>query len=176
MDFFKLRHIFQLLLMPALLVVALCVPVVNAQEQTPAPPASADEEAAGTDDANAPKFKDYRGVMIGMSADETRRKLGKPEAKSAGQDFYLISDKENAQIAYDKDGKVTTVAITYVDKSDATPTVLAVLGEDVAAEADGRIYKLVRYPAAGYWVAYNRSGGDSPIVSVTMKKLRARAK
>ena len=42
---------------------------------------------------------------------------------------------------------------------------------DVAAGADGRLYKLVRYPTAGYWVAYSRTTGDAPVVSVTMKKM-----
>lgn len=48
---------------------------------------------------------------------------------------------------------------------------LAVLGEDAAADADGRIYKLVRYPELGYWVAYSRTTGDAPVVSVTMNKM-----
>ena len=168
-DTTKLRFFIRLLFIQTLLVAALCVPAVSAQSPAQT---SADEEAAGTEDVNEPKFKDYKGVKIGMSADEAREKLGKPDATGDGQDSFLISDNEIAQIFYDKDGKVNAVAITYMGKNDAAPTALAVLGEEVPAEANGRVYKLVRYPKVGYWVAYDRSGGDSPMISVTIKKMR----
>jgi hypothetical protein len=32
------------------------------------------------------------------------------------------------------------------------------------------MYKMVNYPAAGYWVAYSRTPGDEPMVMVTMQK------
>ncbi|MCP9496295.1 MAG: hypothetical protein MSG64_17775 [Pyrinomonadaceae bacterium MAG19_C2-C3] len=164
------------LLVPLMmLTIALGAPGVRAQEQT-SQSATADEEAGGTDAVSEPKFKDYKGVRIGMSADEVRKKLGKPETKGEKQDFFLISDNEIVQVFYDKDGKANAVSITYTGKSDSKPTALAVLGEDVPAVADGRVYKLVRYPTAGYWVAYSRSAGDAPIVSVTMKKLRVVSK
>jgi hypothetical protein len=76
------------------------------------------------------------------------------------------------QVVYDKEGKVSAVSITYSSKNDAAPTALSVLGEAVAAGADGRVYKLIRYPTVGYWVAYSRSAGDAPVVSVTMKKMQ----
>ncbi len=160
----------------AFLITALawCAPDARAQQQVSTPPpqtdtnAADDEESAGTDAASEPVFKDYKGVRIGMSADEVRQKLGKPET----QGFFLISDNETAQVFYDKDKKVNAVAVTYTGKGDALPTAVTVLGEDVLAAEDGRVYKLVRYPAAGYWVAYSRSSGDSPVISITMKKLR----
>ncbi len=124
---------------------------------------------------SGPVIKDYKGVRIGTSADEAREKLGKPESKGEKQDFFLISDHEVVQVYYDKDGKVNAVSVTYAGKSGA-PTAVAVLGEDVAAGTDGRVYKLVRYPAVGYWVAYSRTAGDSPVVSVTMKKMRVVSK
>ena len=38
-------------------------------------------------------------------------------------------------------------------------------------EPDGSIYKMVRYEGAGCYVAYSRSGGDAPLVSIVMQKL-----
>ncbi len=151
----------------------------DANAQTPPQSAStsdAEEAALGTDAVTGPIFKDYKGVRIGMSADEVRQKLGSPELKDKGQDLFLISDVEMVQVVYDKDAKVSAVSITYSGKNDDAPTALAVLGEDVAAGADGRVYKLVRYPSVGYWVAYSRTAGESPIVSVTMKKMRVISK
>jgi hypothetical protein len=92
--------------------------------------------------------------------------------KDEAQDLFLISDVEMVQVVYDKDATVSVVSITYSGKNDAAPTALAVLGEDVAVGADGRVYKLVRYPSVGYWVAYSRTAGDAPVLSVAMKRMR----
>jgi hypothetical protein len=146
----------------------------DASAQTPPQSGStsdAEETAQGTDAVTGPIFKDYKGVRIGMSADEVRQKLGSPELKDEAQDLFLISDVEMVQVVYDKDATVSAVSITYSGKNDAAPTALAVLGEDVAVGADGRVDKLVRYPSVGYWVAYSRTG-DAPVVSVTMKRMR----
>jgi hypothetical protein len=45
------------------------------------------------------------------------------------------------------------------------------MGDELEARPDGSLYKLVRYPKAGYWVSYSRTAGNSPIVSVTMQKM-----
>jgi hypothetical protein len=34
------------------------------------------------------------------------------------------------------------------------------------------MYELKRYPSAGYWVAYSRTAGKNPIITVTMQKMR----
>lgn len=152
-----------------------CALNVSAQTDAPLPNsknAQVADDQAGIDAATGPIFKDYKGVLIGMSADEVRQILGTPELKDKTEDLFLISDVEMVQVVYDKDGKVSVVSITYSGKNDAAPTALAVLGEEVAAGADGRVYKLVRYPTVGYWVAYSRAAGDAPVVSVTMKKMQ----
>jgi hypothetical protein len=178
-DIIRPKLLSRSLLITALTVVTLTWCALEASAQTaPPPPTSssapvADGEAAGIDAMTGPAFKDYKGVRIGMSADEVRQKLGTPQVKDKTEDLFLISDVEMAQVVYDKDGKVSAVSITYSNKDDAAPTALSVLGEQVAPGADGRAYKLVRYPTVGYWVAYSRTAGDAPVVSVTMKKMRA---
>ena len=166
------------LLSTALTLVTLvwCALDVSAQTDGPLPnsqsPQVADDHAKGIDAATGPIFKDYKGVGIRMNADEVRQKLGTPELKDKTEDLFLVSDDEMVQVVYDKDSKVSVVSVTYSGKNDAAPTALAVLGEEVAAGADGRAYKLVRYPRVGYWVAYSRAAGDAPVVSVTMKKMQ----
>ncbi len=120
-----------------------------------------------------PVFKDYKGVTIGMSADEARRKLGDKDAKGKTSDFFLISDNEVAQVYYDASGNVRVVSVIYTGKKSKAPKAKDVLGEDVAPGSDGRVYKLIRYPQARYWVAYSRTAGDSPLVTVTMQRMRA---
>ena len=153
-----------------------CALDVTAQTDAPLPNSSstpvAQNDAAGIDAATGPTLKDYRGVRIGMPADEVRQKLGTPELKDKTEDLFLISDVEMVQVVYDNEGKVSAVSITYASKNDAAPTALSVIGQEVAASADGRVYKLVRYPMVGYWVAYSRTAGDAPVVSVTMKKMQ----
>ena len=119
-----------------------------------------------------PVFRDYKGIAIGMLASDVHQKLGAPKETGGGQDFYAISDKEAVQVFYDKEQKVKAFCISYLGVSGA-PDSKAVLGADVTPAADGSVYKLVRYPRAGYWVSYNRTGGDDPLVTVTVQKITA---
>ena len=132
---------------------------------------SGQEKVAGADPATEPAFKDYKGVRIGMSADEVAEKLGELAVKDENEGVFLISDVEMVQVLYDKTGGVNAISVTYSAEHPNPPAALAVLGEDVAADADGRIYKLIRYPEAGYWVAYSRTAGTAPVVSVTINKM-----
>ena len=119
--------------------------------------------------ANVPVFADYRGIKIGMSSEEVRGKL---EGIKTGerQDFLVYSEHESAQIYYDDKGKVTAISIDYFgDKGAPSPEV--VLGAGLEAKPDGSMYQLNRYPDAGYWVSYNRTAGDKPIVTITMQKM-----
>jgi hypothetical protein len=106
-----------------------------------------------------------------MSADEVAEKLGEPAVKDENEGVFLISDVEMVQVLYDKAGGVSALSITYSAEHTNPPTPLAILGEDVTADVDGRIYKLIRYPESGYWVAYNRTAGAAPVVSVTINKM-----
>jgi hypothetical protein len=119
---------------------------------------------------NLPVFTDYRGVRIGMIAEEVRSKL-EGLKKGEGQDFLGFSDRESAQIYYDDNGKVTAISIDYFGDNSNAPSPDAVLGVGLQAKADGSMYQLNRYPEAGYWVSYNRTAGDKPIVTITMQKM-----
>jgi hypothetical protein len=120
--------------------------------------------------SDKPLYIEYKGVRIGMGADEVRKKLGEPKDKSDAQDFYMFNDTESAQFYYDK-GKVMAVSVNYLDVK-AAPLPKVVLGTDIEPKADGGMYKLIRYPDAGYWVSYNRSAGNDPLITVTMQKIQ----
>jgi hypothetical protein len=120
-----------------------------------------------------PVLKDYKAVAIGMTADEVKDKLGKAEVADKDGFYYKFSNEESAQIALDKDNKVRAISIIYKVKGGNPPKLEDVLGTDTGIEpnADGSVYKLVRYPESGFWVAYNRTAGDNAIVTVTFQKL-----
>ena len=120
--------------------------------------------------ANVPVYADYRGVKIGMAADEVRAKLNGIK-KGDRQDFVNFSEHESAQIYYDDKGKVTAISIDYFGDTSGTPTPEAVLGAAIEPKPDGSMYQLQRYREAGYWVSYNRTAGDKPIVTITMQKM-----
>lgn len=194
----NLRTAFIKLAAPALFAFALVVPAaVGAQEmkpnqqqpetpattqttvvtQTPtaektaaAKPAEAQPAGATTPAAAEPLFKEYKGVRVGLSADEVRAKLGKPEEKSDAMDFFVFSDRERARVYYDKDKKAHAVIVTYIGRNGGAPLPAAVIGTEIEAKADGSMYQMVTYPQAGYWVAYSRTAGDSPMVMITMQK------
>jgi hypothetical protein len=121
--------------------------------------------------ADKPLFTAYRGIELGMSADEAHKKLGNPKESENTQDFYQFSDNESAQLYYDDAHKVMAISITYTGKLDSAPTPRTVFGEDGEVKADGGIFKMERYPKAGFWISYTRTGGDDPIVVLALQKI-----
>ena len=60
------------------------------------------KDALDPDGDNRPAFSDFKGVSIGMRADEARKKLGNPRDKGVEQDFYMFGDNQAVQVFYDK--------------------------------------------------------------------------
>ena len=131
----------------------------------------ADNKSPGGANELPPVFKEYRGIKIGMSADEVRKLVDKLRDKGDKQDFFVLSDTETAQVFYDKEGKVRAISIDYLGKGSDPPMPVEVLGEEIQRKSDGSMYGLKRYPAAGFWIAYNRTAGDDPTVTITMQKV-----
>src|SRR6185295_6556473 len=71
---------------------------------------TARKAAAPAHEEELAAFKDYRGVQLGMTADEVRKKLGSPKDKSDAQDFFVFNENETAQIVYDDAHKVVTIS------------------------------------------------------------------
>ena len=106
-----------------------------------------------------------------MISDDVRKKLGNPKDKGEEQDFYVFDDTETLQIVYDKTHKVITISADFLNSNKAL-TAKDVFGADLEAKADGSVYKMVRYTKSGYWLSYNRTGGTSPLVTITLQKIQ----
>ncbi len=156
-------RIFTVLIAAAGLLLALHSANVQGQRKAAAHP---------TAEEDSPLFHDYRGVQLGMTADEARKKLGDPKDKGDEQDFFVFNETETLQVVYDKAHKVVTISADFLNPSNAVLTAKQVLGADVEAKPDGSMYKMVRYPKAGYWVSYNRTSGTSPLTSITLQKIQ----
>lgn len=116
-------------------------------------------------------MSDYRDVSLGMKADDVRLKLGEPKDKSDAMDMYIFAETESAQFYYDAAHLVKAMMITYTGDLKNAPTPMDVFGEDAEAKPDGSIFKMVRYPKAGYWISYNRSGGTDQVISLAFQKI-----
>jgi hypothetical protein len=127
---------------------------------------------AAATESTMPVYADVVGIKLGMSTDEVRDKLGKPRDKSERQDFFVFSDSKTAQIYYDDKGKVVTLSVDYFGKDVNAPSPEEVLGEAVQPKADGSIFQRKRYPEAGCWVAYNRTAGENPTVTIVVQSAR----
>jgi outer membrane protein assembly factor BamE (lipoprotein component of BamABCDE complex) len=117
-----------------------------------------------------PLYTEYKGVKLGMSAEEARSKLGTPALKASDQDYYVFSENETAQIGYDAAQKVVTISADYLGGIGA-PDYKAVVGGVLQNTASGSLYRLVRYESLGFWVSYNRSTGPVTSVTVTIQKM-----
>lgn len=125
---------------------------------------------ASNKSSNLPVFTGYRGLRIGMTVDEVKTKLQNVKEGGTGEDFFVFSEGESAQIYYDENKKVMAISIDYTGDDSQAPSPSSVLGIELEAKPDGSMYRLNRYPEAGYWVSYNRTAGDKPIVTITMQK------
>jgi len=137
---------------------------VEAQRKPGATAAVAADEPSGS-------FHAYRGIQLGMTADEVRQKLGEPKDKGTEQDFYVFNESEMAQFVYDKSQKVVTISADFLASGPEVLTAKQVLGAEIEAKPDGSVYKLVRFPKAGYWLSYNRTSGTAPMTTVTLQKI-----
>ena len=156
---------------PAFLLTSACLLLLcgsalgqNAQVRKGAPAGPA------TPDEASPAFNEYRGVQLGMISDEVRKKLGDPKDKGEEQDFWVFNEEETAQIVYDKTHKVITISADFLNTTKAI-TAKQVFGADIEPKADGSVYKMVRYPKAGYLLSYNRTGGSTPLTTITLQKM-----
>lgn len=121
-----------------------------------------------------PVFTGYRGIMLGMTADEVRRLLNKkPKYDDTDGFYYIFSDKESAQFVLDENKRVKMVSVIYSRGNADAPSYEDVFGSEIQLEidADGRINKLINYPDAGFWIAYYQAGGENPKRTLTVQKL-----
>lgn len=142
--------------------------LTNTNAQVPTKSFTSGQSTAQANDE--PVYRQYKGVSIGMTASEVRQKLGEPKELGNEQYLYFFSDKEMVQIAFDAQKRVEAISIDYIGADSGAPACKAVVGGEVAPMANGTVYKLIRYPKYGYWVSYNRTAGDVPIVTVTIQK------
>jgi outer membrane protein assembly factor BamE (lipoprotein component of BamABCDE complex) len=149
-------------LIGALLLLLLGSIVANGQSQAPRARA-----AKAHEQVQQPLYKEYRSVRLGMTAAEVRAKLGEPALKSDEQDFYVFSEKETAQVAYDAAQKVVTISIDYAGGVGA-PDYKSVVGEGLQQRPDGSVFRMVTYDSERFWVSYNKSGATVPTVTITI--------
>ncbi|MBV9217712.1 MAG: hypothetical protein JO053_16215 [Acidobacteria bacterium] len=116
-------------------------------------------------------FTGYRGITIGLTADAVRTKLGVPKDKGDEQDLYVFSDTETAQFFYDASHTVSAIMITYTGMPKEALKPVDLFGVDAEAKADGGIFKMERYPKAGYWISYNKTPGTDSVVSIAVQKI-----
>ncbi len=156
---------FIVVLLGALLTVV-SVATAQAQEQKFRAPTANSSKAS----MQQPLYADYKGVRIGMSADEARAKLGQAALKGDDQDFYIVSATETAQIEYDAAHKVVGISVDYLGGVGA-PDYRNVVGGNSEIKTNGGIYKMVRYEQGEIWVSYNRTPGEVAIVTITIHKI-----
>jgi hypothetical protein len=126
--------------------------------------------ARGHSQVQQPLYREYRGVRLGMTAAETRAKLGEPAMKSDEQDFYVFSANETAQIVYTGQ-KVVTISTDYTGGVGA-PDYKSVVGEALLQKPDGSWFRMVLYDSERFWVSYYKSASVEPVVTITIGTMK----
>jgi hypothetical protein len=157
------------------LLILLALPILCQTSEPESAAVSTTEKPTETKQPQAsPAVKDLRGITIGMSADEIKDKLGKPESSDGTTMYFTLDNGESVQIGLDKDNKAILIADIFSGKDAKSPDLDDIFGTEVEspAGADGKVYKMVRYPTAGYWISYSRLDLKSgPMTTVTMQKM-----
>jgi hypothetical protein len=164
------------------LILGLFAVAVTAQTQQAVntPPADSaaklQEQKTGASSAPAkaaitPLVHSVRDVELGMSIDDVKKKLGRPEVQDDTGLLFNLSGGSSVQIGLDENKHVRVVAVIYSAGSKDAPALKDIFGAS-AEDSTGDVYKMERYPDAGYWLSYSRSNSqDKPIVVVTMRKI-----
>ena len=116
-----------------------------------------------------PLYTEYKGVRLGMTAEEVRTKLGNPAFMDKELGYFVFSETETAQIGYDAAGKVKTISIDYQNGIGA-PEPQAVVGAELETKENGSLYNVVHYENQGFWVSYSRTAGVI-ILTITIQKM-----
>jgi outer membrane protein assembly factor BamE (lipoprotein component of BamABCDE complex) len=125
---------------------------------------------AGAVVTQQPLYTDYKGVRLGMTAEEVKTKLGNPTFMDKELGYFVFSETETVQIVYDAAGKVKTISIDYQNGTGA-PAPRAVVGAELETRENGSLYKVVYYENQGFWVSYSRTTGPTIIVTITIQKM-----
>ena len=164
----RLRSSYALYLSIILLFLGAGVPAL-AQSEAQSEPTAATKPAGPS-----PVVSDLNGVTLGMTADDVTEKLGKPDVGDDSGMFYTLSNDESLQLRLDQDKKVSMIAAIYSGKGAKAPEAADVFGPDgaVTPDTDGKLYKMVRYPKAGFWIAYSRLNlSNGAMTTVTIQKI-----
>lgn len=115
-------------------------------------------------------YSEFKGVRLGMTADEVRGHLGKPESSDTTQDYFVFSESHRARVYYDDGGRANAIVASYLGRESGAPDAKTILGVEVEADASGAVTRSVSVPDSGFTVIYSRTGGDEPMVFVTLQK------
>ncbi|CAN5378929.1 hypothetical protein BH10ACI3_BH10ACI3_16880 [soil metagenome] len=122
----------------------------------------------------APAISSLKGVSPGMTKGEVEEVLGKPKMSDKASMNYTFSKTATAQIGFNEQGKARTIAVIYTDGDETAPSFSDIFGPDVpfVEGKNGGVYKLIRYPSAGFYIAYSKTMvSNKAMVVITMRKI-----
>jgi hypothetical protein len=117
-----------------------------------------------------PLYTEYKGVRLGMKAEEVRTKLGNSTFMDKELGYFVFSATETVQIGFDLTGKVKTISVDYLNGTGA-PEPRAVVGSELETRENGSLYRVVYYESQGFWVSYSRTTGSVVMVTITIQKM-----
>jgi hypothetical protein len=150
---------------------ALLLAAVSAAAQQPAPetaPPAAPTSVTTAPPAGAKVMRDYRGVKLGMKAEEVRAAMGKAELSQPDKDRFIIKGDDRLTVYYDG-GAVKAIQLYIVDPKNA-PAWADVVGDAEIIEMESGAKRARRdVPEEGFWVSMYQSK-DGAMTTVTISR------
>jgi hypothetical protein len=113
-------------------------------------------------------MRDYRGVKLGMKAEEVRAAMGKAELSQPDKDRFVIKGDDRLTVYYDN-GAVKAIQLYIVDPQNA-PAWADVVGDAEIIEMESGAKRARRDVAEeGFWVSMYQSK-DGAMTTVTISR------
>lgn len=113
-------------------------------------------------------MREFRGVKLGLKADDVHSAMGKPESASTDREEYKLSDDDTLTVHYDN-GAVKAIQIRFTSTKNAPSWKDVVGNAEIQQNENGSKVARVVVSAEKFWVSMYQSK-DGATTSITISR------
>ncbi|HZS07637.1 MAG TPA: hypothetical protein VFD58_22570 [Blastocatellia bacterium] len=134
-------------------------------------PASPERQQAPTQAAQPapPVLHEYRGVRLGLTAEQVRGVMGKASRTGEGMDEFKLGDGDLITVYYDAKGAVRTIELYFTDAARAPAWTEVVGNAEIQSQPSGSKFARVVVSDENFWVTMYRSKSGT-VTTITISR------